>query len=189
MKEKYKKIIIIAVVIIAVIAVIALIFNNVGVEKIDDNVTESEIVPEEEISDEQLRETTISLYFINQNNEIACEIRKIDSKILLDNPYIETMNLLLSGPKYESLKTAIPATVKLNGIEKQGDCLIIDFSKEFVDDQNEDLETHGKVINQIVNTMTQFTEINRVKILIDGDSNNSFRNGNISFEQIFTVED
>ena len=172
-----------------VIAIIIIVCCNIGVEKIEDNIVENEIIPEEEISDEQLRETTISLYFINENNEITAEIRKIDSKNLLNNPYQEVMNLLLEGPKYNNLKSAIPEGVKLNSITKSGECLIIDFSKEFVENQVDDVEMQGLVISQIVDTMTQFTEINSVKILIDGEENQCFKNGNIKFEQIFTRED
>jgi len=76
--------------------------------------------------------------------------------------------------------------VKINKIERKGDCLTIDFSKEFVENQGEDLIIQGLVVNQIVNTMTQFKEINNVKFLIDGKSNVNFKNGNINFEQIFT---
>lgn len=186
--KKNKKIIAISAIVLVLIILTIVIFCNIGVERLDGNITQNEIVPEEEISDEQLRETTISLYYINENNEIVSEIRKIDSKVLLENPYMETMNLFLQGPKSDNLKTAIPEGTKVNKIEKDGDCLIIDFSSEFIDNQVSDLETHGRVINQIVNTMTQFTEINNVKISINGDYNKTFKNGNISFEQIFTRE-
>ncbi|MBO5349734.1 MAG: GerMN domain-containing protein [Clostridia bacterium] len=189
MNLKNKRILIICGVVVIVIAIIILICCNIGVEKIENNVVENEIIPEEEISDEQLRETTINLYFVNENNEIAEEIRKVDSKILLNNPYSEVMNLLLSGPKSDNLKSVIPENVRVNSIQKSGECLIIDFSKEFIENQVDDVEIHGLVISQIVDTMTQFTEINAIKILIEGEQNQCFKNGNISFEQLFTKED
>lgn len=189
MSLKNKKIIIISAIIIAIIGIGILVYFNVSVEKIDNGIINNEIIPEEEISDEQLRETTINLYYINKNNEIAVEMRKVDSKILLNEPYKEVMNLLIQGPISEDLKTAFPENVRINNIEKNGDCLIIDFSKEFIENQADDVEIQGLVISQIVNTMIQFTEINSIKILIDGEANLSFKNGNINFEQIFTHED
>lgn len=188
MDVKKKKIIIISAIVVAVIIGVAVVCCNVDVEKIDNNHVQNEIVPEEEISDEQLRETMISLYYINDNNEITCEYRKIDSKKLLENPYNQVMNMLLEGPKNEELKTAIPKDVKVNSITRQGECLKIDFSKEFIENQNDNVETQGLVINQIVNTMTQFSEINNIKISIEGKSDVTFKNGNINFEQIFTME-
>ena len=189
MNLKNKRIIIISAIVIIIIIIVILICCNIRVEKVGNNIIENEIVPEEEISDEQLRETTITLYFINQNNEIASEIRKVDSKILLNNPYEDVMNLLLSGPKSENLKSAIPENVKINSITKSGECLIIDFSKEFIENQVDNTEIHGLVISQIVDTMTQFTEVNSIKILIEGEENKSFKNGNINFQQLFTKED
>ena len=192
MNKKTKKIIIISLIIVAVIAVGLVVYFNVDVETVNeiDNVnTINEIVPEEEISDEQLRETTVSLYFLNENNEIAEEVRIVDSKVLIQNPYREVMNLLLGGPKSDSLKTTIPENAKINNITKNGECLVIDFSKEFIDNASDNLETQSLIISQITNTMTQFTEINAIKILIDGVPDQSFKNGNISFQQIFTNED
>ena len=90
MNKKTKKIIIISLIIVAIIVVGLIVYFNVDVETVNeiDNVNNvNEIVPEEEISDEQLRETTVSLYFLNENNEIAEEVRIVDSKVLIQNPY------------------------------------------------------------------------------------------------------
>lgn len=188
MDDKKRKIIIISAIVLAIIGVIIFITCNVGVEKLDGESSQNEIVPEEEISDIQLRETMISLYYINQNDEVTCEYRKIDSKELLDNPYMQVMNMLLEGPKNENLKTVIPNGVKVNSINKEGDCLKIDLSREFIDNQNDDVITHGLVIKQIVNTLTQFSEINKVKISVEGKNDVSFKGGNINFDQIFTMD-
>ena len=189
MSDKSKKILIISIIVIAIIAVIVVICCNSNVEKIKNNTEENVIIPEEEISDEQLRETTVTLYFVNSNNEITEEVRKIDSKVLLNNPYQEVMKLLLNGPKTENLKSVLPEGVKVNKITKNGECLFIDFSKEFIENQVDNVETQGLAIGQIVDTMTQFTEINSVKILIDGKENQSFKNSTIKFERLFTKED
>lgn len=188
MDEKKKKIIISAAVILAVITVIVFIASNIRVEKIEEGNPGSEIIPEEEISDKQLRETMINLYYIDENKEITSEYRKIDSKELLEEPYIQVLNMLIDGPKNDNLRTAIPIGTKVKKIEREGDCLKIDFSKEFIDNQTENVEEQGLVINQIVNTMTQFSEINSIKITVEGKSDVTFRDGNINFEQIFTVE-
>lgn len=189
MNEKVKKIVLIAIVILVIIIVGILIYMNIDIKKVDSTNENNEIVPAEEITDEQLRETTINLYFINQNNEIAEEMRKIDSKILLQNPYLEVMNLLISGPKADYFKTYIPKDVKVNNTKKEGDCIIIDFSKEFIENEEENVDIQSLTISQIVNTMTQFTEINSVKITVEGEENLSFKNGNIKFDRIFTDED
>lgn len=190
MKANKKKIfIILGIIIILILIGLVILSKYSNKKKCKNIIMENEIIPEEEISDEQLRETTIMLFFVNDNNEIASEIRTVDSKELLKDPYNKVATMLLSGPKTENLKSYIPENVKINGIQKKGETLIIDFSKEFVENQSDNVEIQGLVISQIVDTMTQLTEINSVKILIDGKENMAFKGGNIKFQQIFTKED
>ena len=66
-----------------------------------------EYIPEEEISDAQIRQTMISLYFKDEKGIIP-EARYIDVKILMNNPYEELLKLLIEGPKSENLKNTIP---------------------------------------------------------------------------------
>ena len=75
-----------------------------------ENVNFEEYVPQQEISDEQLRHTYVKLYFIDSNSkELQYENRSIDSKELLSNPYLTLVNLLISGPKVEGLEGVIPS--------------------------------------------------------------------------------
>lgn len=141
----------------------------------------SEITPEEEISDEQLRNTLINLYFINkETGEIETESRLIDAKILLNNPYYELLNMWLQGPKNENLKNYCPENAKINNVSLNGDCAVVDFSKEFVDEFNLENNNELKVIYSIVNTLTELNEINSVKILIDGKDNQYLGKINLS---------
>lgn len=144
-------------------------------------INNSEIVPEEEISDEQLRNTIISLYYINKDtNEIEIESRLIDAKILLNNPYNELINIWLNGANSEKLITGCSKNVKVNNINLNGDCLEIDFSKEFIDEYEGNVGEELKVVYSIVNTVTELTEVNCVKILIDGQENQYLGNINLS---------
>ncbi|MBQ3407833.1 MAG: GerMN domain-containing protein [Clostridia bacterium] len=189
MNKKTKKIAIVVITTIIIVCLILLLILNIDIKKVDNVITENEIVPEEEISDEQLRKTTLTLYYVGKNNEIKEEIRKVDSKKLIDNPYMIAMELLLEKPESNEVRTCIPENVKINNIEKKGECLVVDISKEFIDNMENNVEIQGLSIGQIVNTMTQFTEINAVKILIDGSDDVTFKNGNINFKQFFTNED
>ncbi len=189
MSKKNKKLMIAVIAVLVSICITMVIYFNVDVEKIDNSVVNNEIVPQEEISDAQLRETTIHVYFVDENNEIKEEVRKVDSKDLLINPYNIAMEFLISGTNSEGLKTCIPKNVKLNNIEKHGECIVVDLSKEFIEEIEDNVEVQSLAISQIVNTLTQFTEINAVKILIDGQADMEFKNGNIKFVQLFTNED
>lgn len=148
----------------------------------EENITE--ITPQEEISEEQMRQTIVSLYF-KSGEEIVPEARLIDVKELLNNPYEEILNMLIQGPKGESLKSTIPEGTKINKIQKENDILIIDFSKEFVENHVGGEQEEKNTINCIVNTVTELTEINGIKILIDGQENQAFKDNKIRFDEIF----
>ena len=59
------------------------IFNNIKNKK-----QIIEYIPEQEITEEQLRKTVITLYFLNPDtNKLVAEARQIDSKELINFPY------------------------------------------------------------------------------------------------------
>lgn len=144
-----------------------------------------EYEPEEEISEEQQRETLISLYFINKNTkEVEPEARLIDVKELVNNPYEILMQLLIEGPKNSNLESYIPKETKINSIELKKDELIINFSEEFINIEGK--ENEEKTIKAIVKTMTELTEVNSIRILINGQENTSFKDKEINFNNSFT---
>ena len=146
--------------------------------------------PEEEISDEQLRQTIVSLYFQNKStSELVPEGRLIDVKLLLNEPYITLMQLLIDGPKNEQLEKLIPDGTVINKIELKNDILYVDLSKEFIENNKGGEELESNTIYSIVNTMTQLTEVNGVKILIDGEMDKSFKDGKIKFDDAFVRKD
>ena len=148
----------------------------------------SEIIPEEEISEEQMRQTIVSLYFYNSNTKsLVPEGRLIDVKELVEEPYRKLMELLIEGPQNESLSKTIPEGTIINKIELKGDILYLDLSKEFVDNHSDGEEMESATIYSIVNTMTNLTEVNAVKILIDGEENKAFNDNKIKFDDPFVV--
>lgn len=148
----------------------------------------NEIIPEEEISEEQMRQTIVSLYFYNNTTKsLVPEGRLIDVKELVEKPYDKLIELLVQGPNNTELSKTIPDGTKVNKIELKGDTLYIDFSKEFVDNHEGGEEKEKATIYSIVNTMTNLTEVNSIKILIDGEENKAFNDKKIKFDDPFVV--
>lgn len=177
--------------IIIVIILCVLILGLVCMFSIRDKKEEIiEILPEEEISDEQLRKTMVSLYYENkETKKLMPEARLVDVKLLIDEPYKMLLNLLMEEPKNTTLKTVIPNNVTINKLELNSDVLYIDFSKEFIENHEGGLENEKNTIYSIVNTLTELTEINGVKILIDNEENKAFKDEQIKFDKVFTKED
>lgn len=175
-----KIIIIIILILLLVIGGAWLLFGKTKEEK------ETEYTPQEEISDEQLRQTIVSLYFQDKStNELTQEGRLIDAKLLLNEPYKTLMELLIQGPKNEKLVNVIPEGTKVNKIELKNDILYVDLSKEFIENHQGGEELESNTIYSIVNTMTSLTEVNGVKILIDGKTDQAFKDGKIKFDDAF----
>lgn len=147
----------------------------------------AEYIPEQEISEEQLRQTIVSLYFKNENG-LMPEARLVDVKELINNPYEKIINMLLEGPKNEKLQKTIPEGTKINRIEKQGEILVLDFSEEFISNHKGDEQEQKVTLQSIIKTVTELTEINGIKIKIDGEDNKEFKDGKIKFNQIFNRE-
>ena len=148
-----------------------------------------EIIPEEEISNVQLRQTIITLYFMEkQTGELQPEARQIDARLLLENPYQVLINMLIEGPKNEQLMGLFPDGTKVNNVEIKEGIVYIDFSKEFINEQKLGEEQEKKIINSILKTLLELSEVNGIKILVDGEENMCFPDEAVKFNEIFYAE-
>lgn len=164
-----------------VIILVILVMLICGILLFNTNV-EVEYVPETEIEEVDLRKTMVTLYFQSaENSELQKESRLIDSKDLLLDPYTELLNMLIAGPESDFLQKTVPEGTRLLGVELVGECLQINFSKEFVDNASQDAQARKNYIYSIVNTMTALNEVNAVKILIEGQENAGFEDCGLSF--------
>ena len=147
---------------------------------------ETEIQPQEEITEEQMRQTIVTLYYQNkETKELMPEGRMVDAKTLLTDPYTTLLELLIEAPKNEKLQSAIPEGTRVLKTELKGDMVYVDLSKEFIDNHAGGLEAETTTIYAIVNTLTEFNEVNSVKILINGKENQSFKDEKVSFKNAF----
>ncbi len=184
---KNKKIIIICIfILLIVLGIFIWSYFNRDEEVI--NKTD-EIVPQQEISDEQLRNTIVSLYYINKDTgNIEVESKLIDAKLLMNNAYEQIINLWLEGPYSDNLKNNCSENLKINNIKLEGDCAVINFPKKFIEEYSGTEEEKIKLIYCVVNTLTELTEINSIKILIDGQDNQYLGSFNLS-ERYFRINE
>lgn len=178
-----KKIIILIIIVLVCIGIGVFYFIN-HKQKSDENL---EYEPQEEISEEQERQTMVSLYFINKTTGVLePEARLIDVKELINDPYSTLINLLIDGPKNDNHDKTIPEGTTLLSSSLEGDVLKLDFSSEFINNHIGGKEEEQNTINSIVNTLTELSEVNSIKFLINGEENKSFNDGEIEFTQNFT---
>ena len=102
----------------------------------------------------------MSLYFLEkETNELAPEARLVDIKEIMNTPYDKLVNMLIEGPKNEKYTKLIPENTKLNQTYKEKDMVYLDFSSEFLNFNKEDATVKQNIIDSLVKTLTQLTEV------------------------------
>lgn len=165
-----KKIILGIILILIIIGIIYFLITHI--QKNDDK-NSSDYTPAEEISDEQMRQTMVTLFFVeSEKDTLKAEGRLVSTKDLLSDPYKELVCLLLNGPKTSGLKRVFPEDVRILSATFEKNCVTLDFSQELLNFENEDQKYN--IINTLLNTLTQLNEVKSIKILINGESNENF---------------
>ena len=168
---KNKKFLFLLIFVLAIIVVL-LFYIVKNFNSTDKSITQ-EITPEEEISENQLRETVVTLYFLDKgSNTLKSEGKLIDSALLIQNPYKELVNLLIQGPKSRNLINIFPENTQILDAYIKNNCVTLDFSEELLNFENEDQKYN--IINCILNTLSQLNEVNSVELLINNEKSEVF---------------
>ena len=166
---KTKKIIFIILIILIAIGAFLILAKNKKNTK--DKI--SEYTPEEEISQEQLRETVVTLFFLNSDTkELKSEGRLVDSKVLLQNPYKLIVEMLIEGPKNKELTNVFPENTRILDVSIEDSCVTLNFSEELTKFKD-DVQKYN-IINSILNSLAQLNEVNSIKILVNNEPNKNF---------------
>ena len=167
-----KKIIIAIISLLIIGGGIFFIYKNISIEKNKEDEYQ-DYTPQQEISDEQNRQTKVILYFENsETGELESEIRLIDANTLIKEPEKEIINLLIKGPQSSNLKKLMPDGTVVHDVKVKNSCAEINVSNQFLEFGDE--KNKLKIINSIVNTLTNLKEINSIKFLINGETNEKF---------------
>ncbi|MFP4662221.1 MAG: GerMN domain-containing protein [Halanaerobiales bacterium] len=123
--------------------------------------------PGENAPDEQ--KNRVKLYFSTKDAMyLEAEERTIES-VDIPDVYRTTIEQLIRGPQSSNLSATIPEGVQLINIELRGDIAYLNFNRALVENHWGGSTGEILTVYSIVNTMTQFQEINSVKILIENE--------------------
>ena len=121
----------------------------------------------------------VRLYFsaARGNNLYLQEVeREIEGKGDFKKVFIETLRMLLAGPtieeKEKGLSSNIPSGTKISGVRISRNVAYLDFSKE-VESGGGTESMEGRLM-EIVWTATQFSEVEKIRILIEGKEITTF---------------
>ena len=171
MKNKKILLLLIATLTMVILAIFFIVKNFDSGNISEENTIE--LTPEEEINSKQLRETIITLYFLDKDSgTLKNEGKLIDSKELLNNPYKKIVELLILGPQNSNLENIFPENVKILDAEFNSGCVTLDFSEELLNFSDETQKSN--IINSLLKTLTELNEVDSIKILINNDAKNAF---------------
>jgi germination protein M len=114
---------------------------------------------------------SVSLYFgydTGTEAKLAEESREITAD---ENIYKTCIEELIKGPESSGLYPTIPSNVRVNLVKVSDGTATVDFSKEIITNFEEiphSSTTEVLAIYSIVNTLTEFEEINKVQITVEG---------------------
>jgi len=110
---------------------------------------------------------TVKLYYGDDGNEKIVAEERSFSYQQWEDKYTVVLQELIKGPEKNQYRANISPETKVYGTIEQNGALIINFSKEFNRFAGSMAELIG--VGSVVNTLTQFEAIKKVKILVEGE--------------------
>ncbi|MBU4292789.1 MAG: GerMN domain-containing protein [Actinobacteria bacterium] len=111
-------------------------------------------------------EVTINVYYSDQSGEYLIGEARILSG---SSKYVDAISEMMKEPIDGSLVKLIPESTKINSVTVKDGMAKVDLSKNFEDDRFVSDTMDILLIYTIVNTLTEFPDVNSVEFYIDGE--------------------
>ncbi len=133
---------------------------------VEEETAEEDIEEEQTEEEAEAGEITINVYYCDQMAEyLIPESRIIPS----ENKYVDALYELMKKPIDDSLTPLVPGTTIINSVTIEEGNAKVDLSQEFLNDRYTGDTVDILLLYSIVNTLTQFSEINSVTLYINGE--------------------
>ncbi|MEI3163501.1 MAG: GerMN domain-containing protein [Lachnospirales bacterium] len=137
------------------------------------------------VSPEKTNWQVIYLYFADQSGEkLVCQQRGMEVKQSLSLEY-QIVEQLIDGPdnsQGDHLQQTVPSDTKIRDIKTEEGICYVNLSRDFIKKNGGISEPI--VIYSIVNSLTEFDNVNRVQFLIEGEKINEY-SGDLDFSKPF----
>ena len=111
-------------------------------------------------------QTEIKLYFPNESGD---SLQPVKVNVPVEDKYTQAVKELVAGTKEPGLTNIFPKGVKVRGVKVTGNLATVDFSKELTHKFVGGSTGEQMLVSALVNTMTEFPEIERVLITVEGE--------------------
>lgn len=117
-----------------------------------------------------------SLYLVPERYSIDAEDSRLEGKSLKE----VALKHLIDFGGFESIISPVPEGTKLLGLTEDGDKIIVDFSKEYLENMTTNKD-HIKVsLAAVVNTLTLFDDSKTVELRVEGENINEIKGIDVS---------
>ncbi|AGL01615.1 GerMN domain-containing protein [Desulfoscipio gibsoniae] len=109
--------------------------------------------------------TTVVLYFADADGYLQAERRSVNKTAGIAR---QAMQELCRGPRTQGLSATMPDGTRLLDINIRNGLCTVNFSRELVSKHSGGSGSENATVYSIVNTLTQFSSVEQVQILVDG---------------------
>lgn len=133
------------------------------------NAVQSSAETEKRTETKEKKEKNIIVYYPDDQGMKLIAVKRA-IKTDTSDKYTAAVQSLLQGTNKKGLTTIIPKQTKLKGVKVKGDTAYVDFSQELVRHFSGGSTGEEMLVGSVVNTLTEFPEIKKVQILVEGNS-------------------
>lgn len=112
------------------------------------------------------QEQVVDLYFADNQ---AQYLRKETRVVGPEDIYLETLQALIEGPQEDRYRATIPGETRVESFTLANNRAEVSFNQAFREEHWGGSTGERITVYSIVNTLTQFSEIDEVKILVSGE--------------------
>lgn len=115
--------------------------------------------------------TDVKIYYASYEDNTSYLVPEIKKIVKDENFYKTVIEELIKGPSTEQLYPTLPSDTKVYSVIVNEGLATVDFSKEIITNNSEiphSSTTESLAIFSIVDTLTEFEEIQKVRITVEG---------------------